>query len=72
LSRHLNSRHAGTASACPFRANFGSDQRLFDQLVGAQDEARRDIDADFLCGFQIDDELEFARLFNRDIGRVIF
>src|ERR1700730_3059295 len=49
--------------------NFGSDQRLFNQLVGAQDEVRRDFEADFFCGFQIDDKLEPARLFNRKIGR---
>src|SRR5258708_1295037 len=55
--------------ACLKGANFRNDQRLFNQLVGAQDEVRRDFEADFFCGFQIDDKLEPARLFNRNIGR---
>jgi hypothetical protein len=42
---------------------------LFDHLVGAQDEVRRDLDADFLRGFQVDDKLELARLFDRNVGR---
>jgi hypothetical protein len=42
---------------------------LFDRLVGAQDEVRRDIDAHFLRDFQIDDQFEPARLFNGNIAR---
>jgi hypothetical protein len=41
----------------------------FDQLVGAQDEARPDLKPDFLCSFQNDDKLEPARLFNRNVAR---
>jgi hypothetical protein len=49
---------------------------LLDQLVGAQDEVRRDLEADFLCGYQIDDKLELARLFKwgyrQCLSRAIF
>jgi hypothetical protein len=34
-----------------------------------RDEVRRDLDADFPGGFQIEDRLEPARLFDRNIGR---
>src|SRR5581483_2815068 len=41
----------------------------FDHFVGTQDKARRDIKADLVGGPQIDDKLEPARLFDRDVAR---
>jgi hypothetical protein len=54
----------------------GTKRLSFDQFVGAQDEVRRNLKADFLCESQIDDKLEFARLFDWNVAsgsfRVIF
>jgi hypothetical protein len=41
----------------------------FNHFIGAQDEVRWDLNADFLCGFQIYDEFKLARLFNCDVTR---
>jgi hypothetical protein len=40
-----------------------------DHLVGAQYEPRRNVMANGLCGLEIDDELDVARLLDRQIGR---
>jgi len=41
---------------------------LLDHLVGAGEERFRDVQAHGLCGLKIDDDLEFGRLLDRDIG----
>ena len=48
----------------PLRINSGSRLTLFDDLVGARQERRRDIDAKRPCGSQVDYEFEFGRLQN--------
>jgi hypothetical protein len=45
------------------------DINSFNHFIGAQGEVRRDLNADFLCGFQIYDEFELARLFDWDVAR---
>jgi hypothetical protein len=41
---------------------------LFDHLVGAQQEAVRHVDSDRFGCFEIDHQLEFCRLFDRNVG----
>ena len=62
----------GCRAATPasvLRANNGSGHLSLDYLVGAGDERRRHGEADFVCRFQIDDELEPGRLLDRQLGR---
>jgi hypothetical protein len=42
---------------------------LFDHLIGAQHQAGGNFMADHFRGLQIDDQLEPAWLFDREIGR---
>jgi hypothetical protein len=44
-------------------------RRFFDHLVGAQQNRRRDFDADGLGGLQIDDQLELGWPLDRQVGR---
>src|ERR1700747_2418774 len=41
----------------------------FDHLVGEREQRRRDVEAEFLGGFQVDRNLEFGWLHDRQIGR---
>src|SRR5262245_12112282 len=41
-----------------------------DDLVGAGEQYRRNIDSDHLPGLGIDDQLELRRLLNRKVGRL--
>ena len=43
---------------------------LFDHLIGQREQLRRHVEAKRLCGFEIDDELEFRGLLNRKVGRL--
>src|SRR4029079_8400974 len=43
--------------------------RLFDHLVGAGEQCRRDVKAKALRGLEIDHQLEFGGLFDGKIGR---
>jgi hypothetical protein len=40
----------------------------FDHLIGTGEKRWRDGKANFLSGFEVDDQSEFRRLFNREIG----
>src|SRR4051794_34401405 len=80
-SRRPQCRHGG---ALPFLASLlarapGSARRtarmlrehrfLFDHVVGAGEERWRHGDPERLCGLQVDDECDFGRLLNGEIGR---
>src|SRR5258708_40179077 len=40
---------------------------LFDHLVGAREQYRRNIKSECLCRLEIENQLEFGRLFDRNI-----
>ena len=42
----------------------------FDHLVGAGEDRLRHGEAERLCGLQVDDQLEFRRLLDWQIGRI--
>ena len=42
----------------------------FDDLVSAGEKGRRDREAEHFRGFEVDDELEFGRLLDGQLGRV--
>src|SRR5262245_56665579 len=42
--------------------------RLFDHLVGAGEQRRGDFDVEQSCSLEVDHQLEFGRLHNRQIG----
>ena len=44
--------------------------RLFDHLVGGDEQRGRHSDAEHPCGLMVDDQLEPARLYDRQIGRL--
>ena len=44
---------------------FGSGRLSFYQLIGTQQERFRDRQAECLCGFEVDDQLEFGWLLDR-------
>ena len=49
----------------------GSDIRpLFDHLVGEHQQVMRDGEAECIGGLEVDNEVEFGRLLNRDIARL--
>ena len=60
-STHDPKQHFATAN---YRIAKGS----FDHLVGAELNRRRQVDADCLGGFEVDDQLEFCGLLNGEIG----
>src|SRR5215204_2640522 len=50
------------------QAPQSSPAASFDHLISASEECRWDRQANFLGGFEVDDQFEFRRLFNREIG----
>src|SRR5262249_29143039 len=42
--------------------------RSFDHLVGAAEQQRRHVEADCLCGTDVDHQLEPDRLYDREVG----
>src|ERR1051325_7810495 len=63
-NRHPASRIRYSATDAPNRG------RSLDHLVGARQEGLRDRQAERLGGLQIDHQLEFGGLFDRQIGRL--
>ena len=45
-----------------------SNKDLFDHLVGAGEHGRRHLDAERLCGGQVDPKLKMCRLLNRKVA----
>jgi hypothetical protein len=48
-----------------------SNRGSLDHLVGAAEQRERECDAKRLGGLEIDDELDFCRLLNRQVGRLL-
>jgi hypothetical protein len=49
-------------------ANSCLSELLFDHLVGEREQLVGNFKAERLCGFEVDDQLEFGRLQNRKVG----
>src|SRR5215472_8724240 len=63
------SERSRSAARCPLRPTRCSQtETLFDHLVGAQQERLWDSEAEGFCGGQIDDEVEFGRLLDRNVA----
>jgi hypothetical protein len=43
---------------------------LFDYLIGASDQRRRQFKAEGFCRLEVMDQVEFGRLFNWNVGRL--
>src|SRR5262245_16706991 len=61
-------RHVGFVPKPDLRT--AANPRLFDHLVGASEQRRRDFEPKRLGGREIDDEIELSRLLDRDIARL--
>ena len=64
-------RYSKISAGCPLCAksrHYAVQQKLFDHLVGAQQNRSGHIDTEHLRGLQIDDRLEFGGLFDGNIA----
>ena len=68
LARAEAGRAGSDAAAPPVSSSRTAASRSFDHLVGAQQERRRQLDADRFGGLEIDDQLKPGRLLDRQIG----
>ena len=63
------SGHRGMSQMCQQETHAPQQfSGSFDHLVGAVEERGRNCEANGICCFEIDDELEFGRLFNWNVG----
>jgi hypothetical protein len=52
-------------------SNEGAEAELFDYLVGAHQERGWHRQPEYLRGFEIDDQLDFNRLLDRQVSRLL-
>jgi hypothetical protein len=64
-TRQVNSRFVPQPDSC-----IAATASLFDHLVGGRQNRRRNCKTQRLCGFEIDHQIEFRRLLNRQISRL--
>src|SRR5262249_52020369 len=55
---------------CQFQTHPPQQAALFDQLVGAGDELGRNVEANRLCGFEVDDQIELRRKLHRQLAHL--
>ena len=67
MRKLVSIRQLSATSGCE-RSQQGSP--LFNQLVGAREQRRRDFEAECFGGRQIDDEVELGRLLDREVRRL--
>ena len=66
----VGDRELDEAAAIAHLAETQQNLRLFDHLVGAREQRRRDVEPEHPCGRQVDDQLELAHLHDRQARRV--
>ena len=71
MSAFPKSGHVRRTSQCPLSANSGHRPHSLDHLVGAADQRVWDVEAERLCGLEIDVQLDFRGLLDRQVGRLI-
>src|SRR5262249_22351287 len=68
------SGHCSARLLAALRANNGlvhrSKKNLLDHLVGAAKQRKRDRQAERPSGFEVNDQLDFSRLVNRQVSRL--
>ena len=62
-------RTSGSIAAISESAKFGGGRASFYHLIRAQQERFRDRQAECLCGLEVDDQLEFGWLLDRELAR---
>src|ERR1700682_4994624 len=62
--------HSRAGGGAVHSINNGRCENSLNNLVGAGEQRWRNSEAERLCSFQIDEQIEFARLFHRQIARV--
>ena len=62
---------SGHAAAAPPSSVMNSRRRSFDHLVGADEQRRWNVDAERLCGLEVDEQLDFGGLLHREIGGLL-
>jgi hypothetical protein len=61
---------SGAEASVALGAAWGNPFNSLDYHVGAGEQSWRHLKAERLGGFEVDDKLEFRRLFDRDVGRL--
>ena len=63
-----NNGHLWTGPTGPFSAKPGNRRTLFDHLVGAGKDYRRQLDAQRFCDPEVDPEIELGGTFERQVA----
>ena len=59
------------AAECTAKKTMSIGVSLFDHLVGAADQRQRNGEAERLGSLQVDDQLDFGGLLDRQVGRLL-
>src|SRR5215510_2865239 len=66
--QHLDLLALWDVSKVPIADSCTASSALFDHLVGPGEQHPRDGEAEHLGGFQVDNQLDFGRLLDRQVG----